>query len=120
MYIPFALSLPTYSGLPSFRNHFSSLPSPISPCATDSATPDEDYDTVRSTSVVLQAGYATGDPLDVELTVPIRDDNLFEDTETFEVVLSSDSDGVVLGATSVKTVHILDNDCKLEWQLFIL
>ena len=67
---------------------------------------------VAGASVELQAGYTTGDPLDVELTVPLRDDSLFENTETFEVVLSSDSDGVVLGAPFVKTVHIEDNDRK--------
>ena len=81
---------------------------------TDAATPEEDFSPVRGTSVVLQAGYTTGDPLEMELTVPIRDDSLFEDTETFQIVLSSTSNGVVLGSPSVKTVHILDNDSKLE------
>ena len=65
---------------------------------------------VRGTSVVLLAGYATGDALDVELTVPIRDDSLFEGTETFEVVLSTSSEGVVLGTPFVKTIQIEDND----------
>ena len=67
---------------------------------------------MRESKVVLQPGYTTGDPLDVELTVPLRDDSLFEGTETFEVVLSSDSEGVVLGAPFVKTVLIEDNDCE--------
>ena len=57
-----------------------------------------------STTVNLPAGYATGDPLQMELTVPIMDDSLFEDTETFQVVLSSDSEGVVLGSPFIKTV----------------
>ena len=67
-----------------------------------------------STTVNLPAGYATGDPLEMELTVPIMDDSLFEDTETFQVVLSSDSEGVVLGSPFIKTVFIQDNDGGFE------
>ena len=84
------------------------------------AIPDQDYSAVAD-SVVLPAYYTAGDLLTNELTVPIRDDNLLEDTESFQVVLESDGGpGVELGSPHVMTILIEDNDCKWKYGYVLL
>jgi len=69
------------------------------------ATPNEDY--VAASQFVT---FGHGDSTTKEIHVLIEDDEETEDTETFEVVLSSPTGGVELGFPKQGTVNILDND----------
>lgn len=75
------------------------------------ATAGDDYTEVER-NVVIPAHYTSGDPLNSELTIPIRDDNLLEDLEEFEVTLKMDDPRVVMGEPQVTTIWIEDNDRK--------
>ena len=63
-------------------------------------------------SVLLPAGYTLGNLLTNELTVPVRDDELLENTESFQVTLRVESghEGVTVGSPSTMTIFIEDND----------
>lgn len=74
------------------------------------ATAGADYGEVER-SVDIPAHYTSG-PLNNELTIPIRDDNLLEDLEKFEVTLKMDDSRVLVGEPQVTTVWIEDNDRK--------
>ena len=89
--------------------YFSLPPLPLPP--PPAATADEDYDDLVD-SVTIPAHYIGGDLLTNELTVPIRDDNLLEDAESFDVVLESRDPRVLLGVPHIQTIWIEDNDCK--------
>lgn len=67
--------------------------------------------------VVIPAHYRDSDLLTNELTIPIRDDDLLEDLEGFEVQLESASPGVLLGEPHISTIWIEDNDCKSCYSL---
>lgn len=69
-----------------------------------SALPSADY-TETSGSLTFGTGEATK-----TITIPLVNDSVFEPDETFSVVLSNPTNGSVLGAVSVATVKILDND----------
>ena len=84
---------------------------PPPPTPSTAATADEDYDDLVD-SVTIPAHYIGGDLLTNELTVPIRDDNLLEDAESFDVVLESRDPRVLLGVPHIQTIWIEDNDCK--------
>lgn len=58
----------------------------------------------------IPAHYTSGSPLNSELTIPIRDDNLLEDLEKFEVTLKIDDSRVLVGEPQVTTIWIEDND----------
>ena len=48
--------------------------------------------------------------------VAINDDSVFEDTETFQVTLSSSDNGVITEPLSVASIIVSDDDCKYcEW-----
>ena len=66
-------------------------------------------------TVEIPAHYRETSLLTNELTIPIRDDNLLEDLEVFEVVLESDSPGVILGEPHVGAIWIEDIDCKAHF-----
>lgn len=74
------------------------------------ATAGADYGEVER-SVDIPAHYTSG-PLNNELTIPIRDDNLLEDLERFEVTLKMDDSRVLVGEPQVTTIWIEDNDRK--------
>ncbi|RYX78251.1 tandem-95 repeat protein, partial [bacterium] len=59
-------------------------------------------------TLTFPAGSAAGTTL--TFTVPINDDNLIEPAETFDVVLTNPTGGLVTIATSTATVTITDND----------
>lgn len=75
------------------------------------ATAGSDYGDVER-SVEIPAHYTSGSPLNSELTIPIRDDNLLEDLEKFEVTLKIDDSRVLVGEPQVTTIWIEDNDRK--------
>lgn len=65
-----------------------------------------------------------GELLPNELIVPIRDDNLLEDMEAFNVILSVQSSNprVFVGEPNIQTIWIEDNDCEFKithWKLRI-
>jgi hypothetical protein len=69
-----------------------------------SVTPDLDYTFVSGRLVfTAESDHAT-------IEVPILNDGLKETTESFRVVLRNPSPGTSLGAPSIATVRILDND----------
>lgn len=70
-----------------------------------SATAGSDFGAVSGT---LQ--WASGDTSAKSFAVPIVDDNLVESSEAFTVMLSSPTGGATLGAPSIATVTITDND----------
>lgn len=92
----------------------------VSPCLPLAATPGQDYSAVED-SVSLPAGYTSGDLLTNELTVPIRDDELLENRESFEVLLrvESENEGVVLGTPRIMTIMIEDNDSECVYMLLV-
>jgi hypothetical protein len=71
----------------------------------DSAAADSDF---TSTSGTLT--WAAGDPNEKTVEIPISDDSQDEPDETFTVSLANPSGGLSLGANSVATVTIVDND----------
>ena len=48
------------------------------------------------------------------MTVPIIDDNIFENVETFTATLTTSDEHVSIGADSMATVFITDNDSKIN------
>ena len=46
------------------------------------------------------------------VTVPIIDDDIFENVETFTATLTTSDEHVSIGADSMATVFITDNDSK--------
>ena len=67
-----------------------------------------DYTTVI-TEVTFQPNEATK-----TVTVPIIDDNIFENVETFTATLTTSDEHVSIGADSMATVFITDNDSKIN------
>lgn len=72
--------------------------------ANGTATAPEDY-TARSQTLTFPAGM-TSQPI----TIPIINDGLDEDPETFTVTLSNPGGGATLGTLNTATVTITDND----------
>lgn len=70
-----------------------------------SATSGSDYQAVNGT-----LSWANGDTAAKTFTVPIIDDTVVEQTETFFVTLNSPTGGATLGAPVTATVSIADND----------
>lgn len=72
--------------------------------AGGTATENQDY--------VGASGTITFGPGETQrrITIQILDDNLIESTENFSVILSNPGDGASLGAASVATVDISDDD----------
>ena len=68
------------------------------------ATPNADYAEVSGT-LTFVTGEATK-----TITIPLVNDSVLEPDETFSVVLSNPTNGSLLGAVSVATIKILDND----------
>ena len=83
------------------------------PSISSGATPDVDY---SSREDIIQVPARGEPPL---LYVSIREDNILEDREVFEVVLGSSSPRVMLGEPSSALVWIEDNDCKCSALLFL-
>ena len=49
--------------------------------------------------------------------VPVIDDDIYEDTQIFELVLRSDSSHILVDDSSVFSIYIEDNDSKWRQQL---
>ena len=76
----------------------------LPPPAPGTATPNADYAEVSGT-LTFVTGEATK-----TITIPLVDDSVLEPDETLSVVLSNPTNGSLLGAVSVATIKILDND----------
>ena len=77
---------------------------------------DEDYIS-GSYSVTFTAGMTTA-----SLSIPIKDDNVFEDTESFRLLIDSTSlpNDVTLGNPRSAAMTIVDDDGKSVIQPFII
>ena len=73
--------------------------------AGGSASPGADFQAASGTLT-----WANGDTAGKTISIPIVDDNVVENTETFQVILSNPSGGATLGAPATATVSIADND----------
>jgi hypothetical protein len=74
---------------------------------TAAASATESVDYTRKSVALL---WESGDTAPKVIAVPILDDTLVEDLETFEVALSDPTGGASLGAVSTVVVSILDDD----------
>jgi hypothetical protein len=70
------------------------------------ATPGDDYDDILPITV----SFADGDSAAKVVEIPIIDDDIPEDTETINLQLGNLTGTAVLGAQSIATVEIIDND----------
>ncbi|MBP0006374.1 MAG: hypothetical protein J7642_22090 [Cyanobacteria bacterium SBC] len=65
----------------------------------------DDYD-----NTPISVSFADGDTTDKVITIPIVDDTLVEDDESFEIALTSPTGGVSIDPQNTATVNILEND----------
>ena len=71
---------------------------------------------VDYTAVTTTITFQTGESGESEVLVPVStiDDNIAELQESFEAILSDPTGGLMIGAQSIATINIMDNEGMSE------